>query len=256
MINDKRIVCIIQARMNSTRLPGKTLLPLAGKPVLQHMIERMRRSEYIDEVVVACTTSEHDQIIVDLLDMMECRYHRGSENDVLTRVLETAKKFEADIIVELTSDCPCCDPSLADRIIQGLFECKADYSSNVIQRTYARGLDVQVFTMKALEQMNLEVDNQVDRQHASTWFYKNPKTFKHYRIATNKNSEDFSDIRLTLDTEEDYELLRLVFNAFPNNHFDWSDLWQLTEMYPEMFEMNKHVPQKSYYKELMNEYKI
>lgn len=258
MINDKRVVCVIQARMNSTRLPGKTLLPLAGKPVLGHMIERMRRSEYIDEVVVACTESEHDQVIIDLLDMMDCRYHRGSEHDVLTRVLETAKKFEADIIVELTSDCPCCDPGVADKVIEGLIEGdKIDYSSNVINRTYARGLDVQAFTMEALERTNLEVDNLVDRSHVSTWMYKNPKTNDIYKKCSHSlYGHDFHDIRLTLDTEDDYELLRLVFNAFPNNHFDCKDLIRLVQNYPELFELNADVPQKSYYKELTDAYKV
>lgn len=257
MINDRRVIAIIQARMSSTRLPGKIMLPLAGKPVLQHIIERLRMSEYIDEVVVACTTNYQDDMIIDLCDMLECKYYRGSEDDVMQRVVEACEKFEADIIVDVTSDCPCVDAGLADSFIETLVKLETDYVSNVINRTMPRGLDMQVLTYKALERANREVDNVVDRSHVTSWIYKNPITQGTYRLSTKVMKEsDYSEIRLTLDTEEDYQLLRLVFDSFPVNDFGLEDLIKLINWYPEMFELNKHVPQKSYYKELAEVYKI
>ena len=257
MINNRRVVGIIQARMTSTRLPGKTMLPLAGKPVLQHIIERLRLSEYIDEVVVACTTNHTDDILVELCDRLDCKYYRGSEDDVMQRVVEACEKYEADIIVDVTSDCPCVCGGMADQFIVELIQHDADYASNVINRTYPRGLDLQVFTYKALEQANREVDNDVDRSHVSSWIYKNPKTHDHYKLSSiTADGFNYSDIRLTLDTEEDYQLLRLVFESFIDNAFTSRDIERLIKWRSELFEINKHVPQKSYYKELVEAYKI
>lgn len=254
MYNNYKCVAIVQARMTSSRLPCKVLLPLGGKPVLQNIIERLRRSKYVDEVVIATTTNQADDAIIELCDSLNCSYYRGSEDDVLNRVLEAAKKFDTDIIVELTADCPCLEGVFVDDMIEQLEG--YDYISNVIQRRFPRGYDTQVFWIKTLERADKEVDNSVDRQHVSSWIYKNPKNFGKYKVK-NMGLEklDLSNLRLTLDTETDYQLLQFVFGAFSNNLFTLREITGLVWQYPELFELNKHIEQKSYYKELMSWYK-
>lgn len=255
MYNNYKCVAIVQARMTSSRLPGKVLLPLGGKSVLQNIIERLRLSKYIDDVVIATTTNQADDAIIELCDSLNCSYYRGSEDDVLSRVLEVAKKFETDIIVEVTADCPCIDAEITDLCIGNLVENKTDYFSNVVKRTMPRGLDVQAFTLEALERANEEVDNDIDRQHVSTWIYKNPKGFDKYKVGNFSSDNDYSHIRLTLDTEDDYNLLKFVYDAFPDNEFKSDNMIRLIKWYPELFELNKHIPQKSYYEELVGWYK-
>lgn len=251
MYNDYVVNAIVQARMTSTRLKGKVLLPLDDKSCLQHIVERLRRSKYIDDVIIACTTNEEDQPIVDFCKLHNVRHFRGSEEDVLQRVVDTAKAFDTDIIVEITSDCPCVDWELADEAIEELVDDNVDYVSNVIDRTYARGLDVQVFWTRVLEQVNLEVDNPVDRQHVSTWIYKNPKNEDRFNLSNiYTNFYNTEDIRLTLDTEDDYKLLHRVFEYFKGNEFGYKDIYSLFQRYPEWKLINEHIPQKNYREEL------
>ena len=253
LYKNNTVNAIVQARMSSSRLPGKVFLPLSGKPVLQHIIERLRRSKYIDNVIVATTTNEADNPIIQLCNKLKCKHYRGSEDDVLSRALEAAKFYNTDIIVEVTADCPCVDGDIADRIIEKLED--NDYISNVINRTFPRGLDLQVFWTSVLERVNKEVDNEVDRQHVSTWIYKNPKTYSKYSTISYmlpREVGNFSNLRLTLDTQEDYELLKTIFEAFENNIFTFSDIVSLLNMYPELPEINSGIVQKSYYKELIS----
>lgn len=256
MYNDKIVHAIVQARMTSSRLPGKVLLPLIGKPVLQHIIERLRMSKYIDDVIIATTTNDTDQPIIDLCEKFECKYYRGSEDDVLQRVVDTANYFKTGIIIEVTADCPCIDSEIIDEMIETITDDinKIDYVSNVMDRTYPRGLDAQIFWTETLKRVNKEVDNPIDRQHVSTWIYKNPKTYRRFNLCNLYDCKDFSHIRLTLDKEEDYSLLKFVFEAFGNNKFNYEELKLLIEEMSEMFEINKEVIQKSYYKELSEWY--
>jgi spore coat polysaccharide biosynthesis protein SpsF len=256
MYNNYKVNAIVQARMTSSRLPGKVLLPLANKPVLQHIIERLRRSKYIDEVVIACTTNEADDAIIDLCNQLDCKYYRGSEDDVLTRVLEAAKAFDTDIIVEVTADCPMIDPTIADSLIEGLCDGYYHYASNVISRTYPRGFDTQVFWTVALDRINKEIDNPIDRQHVSTYFYRNPQTQGRFKTLNVLFARDRSDIRLTLDTEDDYNLLGKVFDLYGDeNDFTFNNIIRLFEAVPSLKNTNSHIEQKSYEKELEAWYK-
>jgi len=262
MYNSYKCNAIVQARMGSTRLPGKVLLPLANKPVLQHIIERLRRSKYIDDVIIACTTNEADEPIIDLCNQLDCKYYRGSEDDVLTRVLEAAKEYKTDIIVEVTADCPMIDPIISDALVEQLGKRYYHYASNVYERTFPRGFDCQVFWTVALEQVNNTVDNPIDRQHVSTWIYRNPKNNTAYKIMNltcwdelqyteGYREVDKSDIRLTLDTEEDYILLKKIFDLYgDNNSFTFHDIIKLFDAVPNLKETNSHIEQKSYEKEL------
>jgi len=256
MYNNYRVNAIVQARMGSTRLPGKVLLLLGGKPVLQHIIERLRRSAYIDDVVIACTTNEADDAIIDLCNQLDCKYYRGSEDDVLTRVLEAAKEYKTDIIVEVTADCPMVDPIMADSLIEGLCDGYYHYASNVISRTYPRGFDTQVFWTVALDCINKEIDNPIDRQHVSTYFYRNPQTEGRFKTLSMLHRYDASDIRLTLDTEDDYKLLDKIFDLYgEDNTFTHNSIARLFEAVPNLKNTNSHIEQKSYEKELEQWYK-
>ena len=249
MFNNLKVNAIIQARMTSSRLPGKVLYPLIGKPVLQHIIERLRESKYIDNVIVATTINQTDEPIIELCKKIDCLWFRGSENNVLERVLETAHHFKTDLFVEITADCPCICPSIVDDCIEKIGS--RDYISNVIKRTYPRGLDVQVLPIQILERIFKEVDNDIDKQHVTSWVYLNPKSYLSYnRYCLISNKQDYSNIRLTLDTEEDYKLIKFVYEAFRSNEFNYADLVELIQYMPEMFNINKHIEQKSYYKEL------
>lgn len=274
MYKNKKVGVIVQARMASTRLPGKVLLPLAGKPVLQHIIERIRRSQTVDDVIIATTTNVSDDDIVTLCQDLNCTVYRGSEEDVLTRVLDAAKSNNVDIIVEITGDCPCVCPEIIDEFVKTAKDGHY-YISNVIDRTFPRGLDIQVFNIESLDGVEKIIDNPVDRQHVSTALYKNKKIMKEVPakkinvniypflnnyIYTNNNIPrrdvrgSYESIRLTLDSQDDYLLLNLIFNSFDDNTFNFYDILDLIHTQPEMFEINKAVEQKNYYKELAEYY--
>jgi spore coat polysaccharide biosynthesis protein SpsF len=249
------VTAIIQARMKSTRLFGKTMFPLAGKPVLQHIIERLRMSKFIDNIIVACTHG--DKEIFELCDQLKCKYAAFDidENDVLERVLRTAKIVKTDMIVEITSDCPCIDKYAVDDVISSLGNQPVnDYCSNVIQRTYPRGMDVQAFWLKTLEKVAAEVDNPVDRQHVSTWIYKNPRNYKRFKnmcVVLDKNPQvNYSHLRLCIDTKDDYELLKFLFEAHKGVYFGLKEVIEFFMTYPELPSINKNVEQKDYYHEL------
>lgn len=251
MYKDESVIAIIQARLNSSRLPGKVLLPVGELTVLEFIVQRLRRSKLIDDVVIATTENESDNAIIDLCKNKNIKYFRGSEEDVLSRVLDAAKQFNADIIVEVTGDCPFVDSTIADLCIQRLVADKCDYVSNVIDRTFARGLDVQVFWTNVLDRVDQEVDNPIDRQHVSTWIYRNPKSYKTFKNSCVRTmTYDTSDIRLTLDTQEDYDLITRVYNYFLNNKFDYRDIFKFFNEKPEFKNINKSIKQKSYEDEL------
>lgn len=255
MYKDNKVVAIVQARFNSSRLPGKVLLPLGDVTVLEFIVQRLRRSKWIDDVVIATTINQLDDVIVDLCKSKDISYYRGSEEDVLSRVLEASKEYSADIIVEVTGDCPFVDPVIADLCIQRLVRDDYHYVSNVIERTFARGLDVQVFWRRILEQVDSEVDNPIDRQHVSTWIYRNPKSYKTFKNACVKtNQYDTSDYRITLDTKADYDLICRIYDHFLTHKFDYKDIFALFKQRPGLKLVNKHIKQKSYEDELFGWY--
>ena len=160
MKDNKKVVATIEARMTSTRLPGKVLLEIGGKPALEFMIDRVKQSRLVDDIVVATTVNSSDQPIIDLCNKMGCKYFRGSEEDVLLRVLEAAKSVDADIIMELTGDCPFIDPDIIDKVIELYSSGDYDYASNVVERSFPDGFDTQVFSVQSLEKVSRLTDKQ------------------------------------------------------------------------------------------------
>lgn len=240
------VVCIIQARMGSTRLPGKVLKKICGKTVLEHDIDRLRRITNINRIVIATTILEKDNAVVNEAERLGITYFRGSEEDVLSRYYYTAKENNADAIVRVTSDCPLIDSEISEKIIQFYLNNteKYDYVSNTIDRTYPRGLDTEVFSFKTLEKAFNEAETQRDREHVTPYIWDNPNTFRIYQY---KNEIDYSHLRWTLDTVEDFKLIESIYNYLyteKGNDFVMEDIVQLLKNYPELEEINKNIQQK------------
>lgn len=243
--NKEKIVATIEARMTSSRLPGKVLLPLSGKPALERMIERLKRSKYVDEIVVATTINSADEPIIELAKKLKVEYWRGSEYDVLTRVLEAAESVKADIIVELTGDCPLIDPTLVDKVIEEFFTREVDYVSNSIPPCYPLGFEVQIFPVSVLKEVSRLTNDPIDRVHVSYYIYNHPEKFKVHNWPI--DSECYMpDLRVTLDEKEDYELLEIIFKRLLpiNQNFSVLDVINLFKKEPKLVEINKHVRQK------------
>lgn len=238
------VVAIIQARTGSTRLPGKVLLDIAGKPMLFRDIERIRRSKKIDQIVIATTVKPSDDGIVALCRQYGCDYFRGSENDVLDRYYQAARQFDAEAVVRITSDCPLIEPSIVDKVIDKflLLSPDADYVSNIFPlRTYPRGLDTEVMSFSTLERCWNEEKNPAYREHVTPYIHHNPEKF---RIEEVNNDDDLSSMRWTVDTHEDMAFVRRVYEYFGDNSFSWTNLLSLLRKQPELMEINKDIRQK------------
>jgi len=238
-------IAIIQARIGSTRLPRKVMLDLAGKPMLIRDVERIQKSKNLDDIVIATTIKPADDEIVLLCKKKGWNYYRGSEDDVLDRYYNAAHEYRAKTVVRITSDCPLIEPTIVDRIIEKYFELgpDIDYVSNVFPvRTYPRGLDTEMMSISALERCWKEDTNPAYREHVTQYIQKNPDLFKIDGI-TNEN--DLSGMRWTVDTQEDIEFVRHIYDHFHDAYFSWTDILSFLQKNPDLIEINKHIQQKS-----------
>jgi len=233
------IVCIIQARLNSTRLPNKVLLNLAKKPAINHIFERLSRSERITKIVLATTKNKNDEKLADHINKLGYDVFRGSEKNVLGRYYECAKKFNANVVIRVTGDCPLIDPRLVDRMVQKFISSKADYLSDSIKHTYPDGINLEVFSFSALKKAFNGAKSNFDKEHV-TPFIKNSSEIKKAYLP---HEDDFSSYRWTLDEKEDYVVLNNIFEHFyPVNNFSWLEVVDLCKSKPEMFLLNKNIP--------------
>lgn len=236
---------IIQARMGSTRLPGKVLKQLEGKPVLWHVIERVKQSKLVDDVIIATTTSKKDNQIVEFCRTNNIKYYRGSEDNVLERYYETAKHFKSDIVLRITSDCPLIDANVIDKILSFYLENSYDLVTNagsdLSQRTYPRGLDTEIFSYKLLEEVYNKAKEKHQLEHVTPFIYENNFNIYYY-----KNEVDYSNYRLTLDTEEDYELIKKIYEELYKNEHDFhmEEIIKLFKNRTGLELINKSIKQK------------
>lgn len=239
-----KIAAIIEARMGSTRLPGKTMAKIAGKPMLELMIERVKMSKLINEVIVATTENSDEKEIINLTSRLKVPCFQGSEEDVLSRVLKAAIKYKVDIIVELTADCPFADPQIIDEVIQKYLSGNFDHVSNISKRSFPRGLDVQVFPTKVLKKVASLTDNPIDREHVSLYIYRHPKIFKLGHIIAPPSLR--RSYRLTVDVESDLELTRRVYQfLYPKKKdFSLQDVVSFLDKNSQLAELNSDVKQK------------
>lgn len=241
-----KIVCTIEARMKSSRLPGKVLLPVCGKPLLELMIERLHQVPELQGIVIATTADPSCQPIEELAQRLGVGCFRGSEDDVLDRVLRAAQSAQADLIVELTGDCPLMDPELVSEIIREFKNHDVDYCANVLQRTHPRGMDVQVFPTKVLAEVAELTNAPSDREHVSIYIYTHPERFRLHNVTSTLTPEE-ADLRLTVDTPDDFRLVSEIFQRlYPvNPRFRLADILKLIREHPELRAINSHVKQKA-----------
>jgi len=240
-----KIISTIEARMGATRLPGKVLLPVLGRPALELLIERLKRARRVDEIIVATTVNKNDEPIVKLCERLGVPFYRGSEGDVLSRVLEAAKSIGGDIIVEITGDCPLIDPEIVDQCIDLFFSGEYDYVSNILKRTYPRGLVVQVFPTAILEKAASLTKDPMDHEHVSLYIYNHPEIFRLKNVYA-PSELHWPELALTLDTPEDYKLIKEVFERLyvKNPNFLTKDVIELFLRNPELAEINSHIQRK------------
>ena len=207
-----RTVAIVQARMNSSRLPGKVLCDIHGKPLIERLYERLLAVEELDEIVIATTTRDDDNVLVDWLMSNGIPSYRGSESDVLDRFYQCAVTANAEAIVRVTADDPLKDPGIISRAISLLHgNVNTDYVSNTIEPTYPEGLDIEVFTMAALEKAHTEAELKSEREHVTPYIWSHPKLFNVINFAIDT---DLSAWRWTVDKPEDLEFVRAIFAHF------------------------------------------
>ena len=257
MINGKKIVATIEARMTSTRLPGKVMLPFVGKPGLQVMIERLNRSQLVDQIVVATTVNLEDQLIVKLCQRLGIAFYRGSEEDVLKRLVEAGQSVSADIIIETTSDCPVIDWRHVDHLVNLFFSGNYDYVSNIVTRSFPIGFDVQVFPLSILEQIEKLTKEHTYREHPTFYIYTHPQKFR-LKNCQAQGQMYWPDLRVTLDTPQDYKVLTQVFNHLYSKNPDFSaeDVVNLLKSHPEIVAINSAVKQKNPHQELKHDQAI
>ncbi len=240
-----KIVAIIQARMGSTRLSGKVMKDIKGKTVLCHVIERVNQSKLIDEIIIATTVKQSDDVISAEALKYGSTVFRGSEEDVLSRYYYAAKENNADIVVRITSDCPVIDPNVVDEIIQFYLDNEygivTNAGSNLSKRTFPRGLDTEVFSYKLLEEAFNNAKEKYQREHVTPFIYENSK--KTYDFVSDI---DHSKHRWTLDTKEDFELIDTIYDRLYKGSHDFylEEILELFEQEPNLFDINAHIEQK------------
>lgn len=240
-----KTIATIEARMNSSRLPGKVMLPILGKPVLQLLVERLQRAKTLDGIVIATTTHPADAVIERLAAKLGVGCFRGSEEDVLKRVLLAAQSARADVIVEITGDCPLLDPAMVDAVVEGHRSGGYDYVSNGLRRPLPLGLIVQAFATEILAEVAELTSDPADHEHVSLYIYEHPERFRLHTVVM-EEAERHSEIRVTLDTADDFALIGAIFETlYPANPaFNFSDVIALSRQQPGLFEINRHVVQK------------
>ncbi len=241
----KRVVATIEARMGSSRLPGKVLMPAMGEPMLLHLVRRLRAVSSLDEIVVATTKNAADQPIVDFAHAQGVASFRGSEDDVLARVICAGESAQADVLVEITGDCPVIDPDLVEQTIRMFMTHDVDYASNSIIRSYPDGMDTQVMSMQALRNSAEMTQDALDREHVSRFICQHPERYRIVNLVA-PPSLHWPELGLTLDEAGDYNLLRkLIETLAPANPlFGCADVIAFLRAEPQWLAMNRNVQRK------------
>ncbi len=240
-----KIGAIIQARMGSSRLPAKVMKKIDGKSILEHIVNRVKQSKIIDDIIIATTTFDRDDIIADEAVRSGVNFFRGSEEDVLSRYYYSAKNNDIDVVVRITSDCPLIDPKVMDSIIKcylgGEYDIVSNAGADLSNRTYPRGLDTEVFSFEILEKAFYNANQKYQREHVTPYIYENSDKIYYY-----KNDIDYSKYRLTLDTQEDWELITEIYKKLycGKHNFYLDEIVEVFNSYPELQYINSHVEQK------------
>ena len=241
------IAAIFQARMGATRLPGKVLIDIAGKPLLEHVLDRVRLSRLIDRIIIATTAAEEDQVILALAQSWGIASYAGSETDVLDRFYQAAKTYGAKTIVRITPDDPFKDPEVIDKVVSYYVKNKdnLDYVSNTLKPTYPEGLDVEVFSFNALEKAWREAKKPSEREHVTPYIWNHSEIF---RLANVENDEDLSHLRWTLDTEADLQFTREIYaRLYHGQVFLMAEILALLRAEPGLAQINQGIDRNEGY---------
>jgi len=235
------VVAIIQARMASTRLPGKVLADIGGRSMLARVCRRVARAATVDRLVVATTVCPEDEVVVDECQRLAVACFRGSEHDVLDRYHQAVRTYEADAIVRITADCPLIDPNVIDLVVGEFLEERPDYAANTLRRTWPRGLDTEVTSAAALARADREATEPYQRVHVTPYIYQHPDRF---RLLAVIGREDFSRHRWTVDVPADLDFIREIYRRFDDDTFCWRQVLRLIAEEPALAGVNGHVRQK------------
>ncbi len=230
------IAAIIQCRLGSTRLPRKIFLDLNGKPIIKHLVERLKKSKKIEKIIIATTLDTQDDQVCEWCEEESLDYFRGDTENVLSRFYHCAKRFNVSKIVRVTSDCPLIDPEIVDKTIELFSREEFDYASNNLKKTFPHGLDVEVFSYKSLETSYLNSSSKIEKEHITQFIRKRPNEFKLVNLSSKNN---LSDIRITIDEKEDLILVRKIIDAL-GNEASYKDIENLFISSPELKKINEN----------------
>ncbi len=247
MVQNKKIVAIIQARMTSSRLPGKVLKEIAGVPMIAHVINRVSKARFVDQVIIATTDDPADDLIEKFCNESGYTCFRGHPFDVLDRYYQAALSYQANIIVRITADCPLINADLIDHLIMSFIETNVDFAANRLpppwKRTFPIGLDIEIVGLKALEKAWKEASLPYEREHVLPYLYDQPNRFK---ILLMQHEPDYGNKRWTVDTPEDLELLNQIFNQFsPRIDFSWLEVIKVIDQIPDLEKINRVISAKN-----------
>jgi len=245
-----KIVAVIQARLGSTRFPGKVFADLSGKPLIWHVIERIKFSKFINEIVLATTTNPIDNELAEWAQKNDIKCFRGSENNVLERFYFAAKKYDATVVVRITADDPFKDPKIIDSVITMLVNNNLQFAYNNNPPTFPEGLDTEVFLFSSLERAYKESNDDFEKEHVTQYFYRHPELFKQENIFNHTN---LSYLRWTIDTEMDYKMVKKIYSELylDGKIFYFQDIISFLNKHPEISKININVERSEMYKNLL-----
>ncbi|MCK0108283.1 glycosyltransferase family protein [Flavobacteriaceae bacterium S0825] len=249
-----KVVVVTQARSGSTRLPNKVLLKIEGKTLLQIHIDRIKQATQVDDIFIATTTEIEDDIIANLAEGLEVKYHRGSENDVLDRFYKTVKDIKPDFIVRLTSDCPLIDPQLLDEVIIKAKEEDLDYYANIIKELYPDGQDIEVFKFSALEKAWRETNLKSDREHVTPYIRNNSSYLGGTMFKSNNHGleQNYNHVRLTVDEPQDFEVIKKIIEDLDLDK-DWKTYADYYLNNPEIKVLNDKITRNEGYQKSIDQ---
>jgi len=235
-----KVLTIIQARISSSRLPGKAMMEIKGKPILEHIVTSLKFSKQSDKLIIATSDNTDDNSIENLAKKLGVFCFRGSKNDVLDRFYKCAKLHGGELIIRITADCPLIDPEVVDEAIVLCKMGNYDYCSNMINQTYPQGYLVEILTFETLEKLYKNCHNPLSREHVTYDIRKHPENYKIKELLLPTN-QDRHQWRLTLDYEEDFKLLSKIFSYLykPNSYIRYNSVVQLLDKHPELLELNR-----------------
>lgn len=244
---DNIVVAIVEARMTSSRLPGKHMLLANGKPMIEHLINRLKQVPSLDEIVMATTVNETDEPLVVLAKKLDIACFRGSEEDVMSRVIGAADSVNADIIAEITGDCVIIDPLVVEQSIQMFLSNKCAYLNNAAISSYPGGMNTQVYELKSLKKTASMTEDPLDHEHVTSHIFRNPDLFPPLYLVAPPDLH-WPELKLELDESVDYELLRRIIEYFgdENPYFSCKEVIELLRAKPDWVKINSNVERKGF----------